>query len=173
MKIKLPQWKGVWQTEIYDEDGNQLFPSSENLPVTPLDYLKKGTNIACLIQFAGIWFVNGKFSASWKLVQSVVQKPKATLQGKCFIQLKSTDKEKLQKQVVPEPEVDDQVSSTIVEDSDEEEEESLPPPPPVQVPVSVPVAQAPAGAVAEEAVAEEAVAEEAKVVKKKIVKKKV
>lgn len=120
MKIKLPQWKGVWQTEIYDEDGNKLFPS-DNSQVTldPLYYLKKGTNIACLIQFAGIWFVNGKFSASWKLVQAVVQKPKATLQGKCFIHLKSTDKEKLQKQV--ETESDDRISSTIVDDSDTEE----------------------------------------------------
>lgn len=161
MKIKLPQWEGVWKSEIYDEDNNKLFPSTENLPVTPLDYLKKGANIACLIQFAGIWFVNGKFSASWKLVQAMVQKPKDSLQGKCFIKLKSADKEKLQKQVVTECDADEHVASTIVDDSDNEEEELPQPPPQVSQPVAV------------EAIAEEAVAEEEpKVVKKKIVKKK-
>ena len=76
----------------------------------------------CLIQFAGIWFVNGKFSASWKLVQAVVQKPRATLQGQCFIKLKPVDKEKLKTQVVAEDEVDENVASSIVDDSSDDEE---------------------------------------------------
>lgn len=177
MKIKLPQWKGVWQTEIYDEDGNKLFPSADNSQVTPLDplyYLKKGTNIACLIQFAGIWFVNGKFSASWKLVQAVVQKPKATLQGKCFIHLKSTDKEKLQKQV--EPEADDRISSTIVDDSDTEEVESVQEfVQPVLAPLVEKVESAqPIQPTPSEVQPTEVVetSEESKTIKKKIVKKK-
>jgi len=136
--------------------------------MTPLDYLKKGSNIACLIQFAGIWFVNGKFSASWKLVQAVVQKPRAQLQGQCFIKLKTQDKEKLKNQPVKD---DDEpiVISTKVDDSDEEpdeeeddeevEEEEELPPPPVAVVVQVPVPAAP-------------VVEEPKVVKKRVVKKK-
>ena len=74
-----------------------------------------------LIQFAGIWFVNGKFSASWKLVQAVVQKPKPTLQGQCFLKLKAQDKEKLKTQVV-EDDVDVGVASTIVDDSDGEDQ---------------------------------------------------
>ena len=133
LRIKLPQWEGAWKSEIYDEDGNKLYPSTSNSSASPLDYLKKGSNIACLIQFAGIWFVNGKFSASWKLVQAAVQKPRPTLQGQCFIKLKPQDKEKLKTQVV-EDDVDEHVSSTIVEDSDDERDiSSTPVPTPVAV----------------------------------------
>ena len=152
LRVKLPQWEGVWKSEVYDEDGNKLFPSKENAAITPMDYLKKGVNIMCLIQFAGIWFVNGKFSASWKLIQAVVQKPRATLQGQCFIKLKPQDKEKLKSQVVVEDEVDDHVASTLVDDSDPEDEEdeevdeevavAVPPPPPPQV-VQAPVEEEP------------------------------
>lgn len=168
LKIKLQQWEGEWKFEIYDEDLEKIFPGSPSLPVVnPLDYLKKGTNIMCLIQFAGIWFVNGKFSASWKLVQAVVQKPRATLQGSCFLKPKANDKEKLKSQVVDE-EVDSAfVANVEVVDSDEEEETiEVPVPLPVivldPVPVPVPVAEP-------EQVASEPV-EEPK--KKKIVKKK-
>lgn len=166
IRVKLPQWEGVWKTEIYDEESTRLYPSTENPGHTPLDYLKKGSNIASLIQFAGIWFVNGKFSASWKLVQAVVQKPRAQLQGQCFIKLKTQDKEKLKNQTVKD---DDEplVISTAVEDSDEEpeeeddvEEEEEEVPVPVPAPVSVPVPP-PAPVV-----------EEQKVVKKRVVKKK-
>jgi hypothetical protein len=167
IRLKLPQWEGVWKTEIYDEDSNKLYPSSENPTVTPLDYLKKGSNIACLIQFGGIWFVNGKFSASWKLVQAVVQKPRAQLQGQCFIKLKPQDKEKIKNQTVKDDDIEP-VVSTCVEDSDEEQEDEEPEeddepeeevvqvaPVPAPAPVPVPV-----------------VVEEPKAVKKRVVKKK-
>ena len=160
IRVKLPQWEGAWKTEIYDEESTRLYPSTENPGVTPLDYLKKGSNIASLIQFAGIWFVNGKFSASWKLLQAVVQKPRAQLQGQCFIKLKTQDKEKLKNQTVKD---DDEVlvistsvdDSDVDEDEDVEEEEDVPPVPVVvAAPAPVPVV------------------EEAKVVKKRVVKKK-
>jgi hypothetical protein len=122
LRIKLPQWEGVFKSEIYSEDGDKLFPTSNTPSITPLEYLKKGSNIMTLIQFAGIWFVNGKFSASWKLIQAVVQKPKATLQGQCFIKMKTQDKEKLKNQQVVDDELDDNVASTIVDDSDGEDE---------------------------------------------------
>jgi hypothetical protein len=126
LRLKLPQWDGTWKCEIYDEDSNRLYPSSENPTVSPLDYLKKGSNIACLIQFAGIWFVNGKFSASFKLVQAVVQKPREQLQGTCHIKLKPQDKEKLKTQAVKDDDlVECEVAaSTVVEDSDNEEEDA-------------------------------------------------
>jgi hypothetical protein len=122
LKVKVPQWEGVWKSEIYDEDGEKLFPCA-NSSVTPIDFLKKGANIMCIIQFAGIWFVNGKFSASWKLVQAAVQKPKPTLYGQCFIKLKTADKEKLK--ALPPVEHDDidpdGAVATIVDDSDDDE----------------------------------------------------
>ena len=168
IRVKLPQWEGVWKTEIYDEESTRLYPSTENPGVTPLEYLKKGSNIACLIQFAGIWFVNGKFSAGWKLIQAVVQKPRAQLQGQCFIKLKTQDKEKLKNQSVKDDDDEPIVISTNVEDSDEEEDdveeeedddEEVQPPPPAPVVVVAPVV-APV------------VVEEPKVVKKRVVKKK-
>lgn len=144
LKIKLPQWQGEWKFEIYDEDGEKVFPGLPTLPVVnPLDYLKKGTNIMCLIQFAGIWFVNGKFSASWKLVQAVVQKPKANLQGTCFLKLKPNEKEKLKTQKVEEDAANDTfVTNVLVADSDGEEEEEIVKdvlPPVVAVPDPIPV----------------------------------
>lgn len=122
LRLKLPQWEGVWKSEIYDEDGNKLFPSTEN-SFTPPDYLKKGINVMCLIQFGGIWFVNGKFSANWKLIQAVVQKPRAVLQGQCFIKMKSQDKDKLKSQVVLEEDVEGEIQGTIVDDSDGEDDQ--------------------------------------------------
>lgn len=171
LRIKLPQWENVFKTEIYSEDGDKLFPTSD-VGVSPLDYLKKGSNIMTLIQFAGIWFVNGKFSASWKLVQAVVQKPKPTLQGQCFLKLKTQDKEKLKNQQVIDDDIDDAVASTIVEDSDGEDE-------PVTVTVTVfnPPAPAPSlsQVVVQEVVTPVVVEEpsgEAKKVVKRVVKKK-
>jgi hypothetical protein len=120
-----------------------------------------------LIQFAGIWFVNGKFSASWKLVQAVVQKPKPTLQGQCFLKLKTQDKEKLKNQEVPEDDIDNTVASTIVEDSDGEDDHE--PVTVFNVPASAPLVQE----VVTPAVVEEvSVVEEPKKVVKRVVKKK-
>jgi hypothetical protein len=157
LRIKIPVWEGVWRAEIYDEDGNKLFPNPENPCVTPLDFLQKGTNLAVLIHCGGLWFANGKFGMTWKLIQAVVQKPKGSLTGQCFIKLKASDKEKLKN---AEPPVNssgdpDEVVSTLVEDSDGEEE---------------PIVQKKPEPEPEPEVKEEAVTEKPK---KKIVKKKV
>jgi hypothetical protein len=57
------------------------------------------------------------------LKQAIVQKPKASMEGQCFIKLKSADKEKLK--ALPPVEHDDVdpdgAVATIVEDSDDEE----------------------------------------------------
>lgn len=165
LKVKIPKWEGAWKSEIYDEDGCKLFPSTTNPDVTPIDYLKKGTMVMCLIQCVGIWIVNGNFGVGWKLVQAVVQKPKPSLSGQCFLKLKTADKEKLQSQNVPEEEVVDHVASSIVDDSDEEEEEEeelvekLMPPAPPPTPVVVQKAAEPDE-------------EEKKIVVKKVIKKK-
>ena len=164
LTVKLPCWKGVWKSEIYDEDGEPVFISGKvNNHLSPLDYIKKQTHVACVIQCGGIWFVNGKFSITWNLKQAVVQKPKESLEGKCLIKLKTADKEVLKKQVVEEIEEDDHVSSAIVDDSDDE----------VETPVSVFVPSKPA-VVEKPVVVEEPVpVQEEKKVVKKVVKKKV
>jgi len=123
LRVKIPMWDGVWKTLICDEDGKKLFPSHDNPMVSPLDFLSKGTNLAIIMQCGGIWFANGKFGVTWKLVQAVVQKPKASLLDECLIKLKPSDKEKLKSLAPVEPE--DRSGNEIpthVEDSDEEEE---------------------------------------------------
>jgi hypothetical protein len=176
--IKVPCWKGVWQSEIYDEEGEPLFLKGKSpAHVTPLDFLKSKTHVICLIQCGGLWFVNGKVSITWNLKQAIVQKPKTSsiVEGTCFLRPKPADKERLKSLPAPEDEVVDPegpahiVSSTIVEDSDEEDDFELPPPPsqaPVQVPAPVP---APAPAPVAEPVVQE---EEVKQPKKRVIAKK-
>jgi hypothetical protein len=145
VRIKIPIWEGVWKCEIYDEDGNKMFPNAENPCMTPLDYLQKGINLAAVIQCGGLWFANGKFGMTWKLIQAVVQKPRASLSGQCFIKLKASDKERLKQ--APAVADDSAEGGALVEDSDqegegedveEEEEDSAPAPTPAPVPVPVP-----------------------------------
>jgi len=122
IRLKIPQWQGAWKCEIYDEDDNPLFPNKENPSVTPLDFLRKGVMLASVIQCGGIWFTNGKFTVTWKLVQCVVQKPKASITGRCLIKLKPAEKEKL-KSAAPVAESADDIVCAQVEDSDDEGEE--------------------------------------------------
>jgi hypothetical protein len=156
LTVKVPCWKGVWKSEIYDEEGEPLYVGGKTSGlVTPLDFLKPKTHVICLLQCGGIWFVNGKFSITWNLKQAIVQKPKASMEGQCFIKLKSADKEKLK--ALPPVEHDDidpeGAVATIVDDSDDDT--------PVPSPVPSPV------------VKEEPKVEEVKVAeKKKIVRKK-
>jgi len=140
LTIKIPCWKGVWQSEIYDEEGTPLFLKGKSpAHVSPLDFLKPKTHVICLIQCGGLWFVNGKVSITWNLKQAIVQKPKTSsiVEGTCFLRPKASDVAKLKTLPPPEEDIDpDGASSAIVEDSDEEFE--LPPPVQVHVPVQKP-----------------------------------
>jgi hypothetical protein len=164
MRVKLPLWEGVWKCLICDEDGGKLFPGEPTK--TPLDFIKKGTQVAVIMQCGGIWFANGKFGVTWKLAQAVVQRPKGSLLDECLIKLKPSDKARLQATPAPDADDDEPVSSTAVADSDDEEEDD-------DVPVAVPqvaVAPPPAPVEVKKEVAA-ALTEEPK--KKKVVKKKV
>ncbi len=159
LTVKVPCWKGVWQSEIYDEEGNPLFLKGKSpADLSPLDFIKPKTHVICLIQCGGLWFVNGKVSITWNLKQAIVQKPKTSsiVEGTCFLKPKAADVARLKSLPPPEDDVDPDgaVTSTIVEDSDEEDEE-------YELPAPAPVVVAP--------VVEKAV-EEPK--KKKVVKKK-
>ena len=141
LTVKIPQWSGVWKPEIYDEDGEPLYINGKtNTHLTPLEFLKPKTHVICLLQCGGLWFVNGKISITWNLKQAIVQKPKQSMEGTCFLKPKAADV-KLMKALPPvEDEVDrDGVSTTIVDDSDDEHELPEPVPTPVPTPVPVPV----------------------------------
>jgi hypothetical protein len=183
LSVKTPNYEGVWKFEVYDEDENKLYPDSANTMINPLDYLQRGTHLATIIQCGGLWFANGKFGITWRLAQAVVQKPKATIGGKCLLKLKSGDKEKLKAQVAPVIDnVDNVALSVVVEDSDDEDEpepevktetiKATPVAAPQQtVFASVPVV-APVAAPVETTTESEQVSEPVVEKKKKVVKKK-
>lgn len=140
LTVKIPCWSGVWQSEIYDEEGEPLFVKGKTAShVTPLDFLKPKTHVICLIQCGGLWFVNGKVSITWNLKQAIVQKPKTSsiAEGTCFLRIKPADKEKLKSLPPPEDDIDPDgaVSSTIVDDSDDEREIPASTPTKVEEPV--------------------------------------
>jgi len=123
LTVKIPQWSGVWKPEIYDEDGEPLYINGKvNSHLTPLEYLKPKTHVICLLQCGGLWFVNGKISITWNLKQAIVQKPKQTMEGTCFLKPKPSDRETMKSLPPPEDiDPDGAHGTVVVEDSDDEE----------------------------------------------------
>lgn len=103
MKIKLPFWEGVWNTEIYNMNGEcQYRPVRKETDTfqstgTPTELIPKGSLIKGLIQCNGLWFAGGKFGLTWKLVQSCVEPPVYLVgSGKCQIADDSDDEDALE-----------------------------------------------------------------------------
>jgi len=145
LRIKLPSWDGKFKFELYDENSTLLYPSSTSV-VDPLDYLGR-TNVMCLIQCGGLWFANGKFGVTWRLVQCIVQKPKASIlgQGTCFMNVDQAARDALNAPVphnsadLHEHDNDHDTREThLVDDSDADDDETHAPatePTPVVEPV--------------------------------------
>jgi hypothetical protein len=140
LTVKLPCWKDVWQTSVFDEEYNPLYVKGKtDTGVTPLDFLrstgKAPIQVICLIQCAGLWFVGSpaKVSITWNLKQVIVRKPKTSsiADDTCFLTVRPADLEALK--AAPQPELDqnDNSVSALVEDSDGEDEYQLPPPEPI------------------------------------------
>jgi len=137
MTLKLPCWKDVWQTTVFDED-QQILYNKNTTPnhspdITPLNFLtsssKMPLQVICLIQCGGLWFVNGKVSVTWNLRQVVVKKPKTSSisDDTCVLIVRNEERELLKS--LPETEVavlDSHVESALVEDSDDEKDIVLP-----------------------------------------------
>jgi len=128
LRVKIPYYDGEWRTEVYSTDGEtQLFPDSAT-SVTPVDLISKGTHLGALIECGGLWFANGKFGVTWRLVQAMVQ-PRKTLRGKCHIKLNLDDKKKMEESTPDQPAEDTMVESDTEEvgDVEVEVEEDTPP----------------------------------------------
>ena len=117
LRVKIPFYDEKFGVELYDMNEQQLFPDLDDESVTPLTLIQKTQNIAIVIQNGGIWFANGKFGTTWKLVQGVVQ-PRASLKGKCHIKLDSASKQRLATSATSD---NDDEQDTAVVDSDEED----------------------------------------------------
>ncbi len=180
LTVKLPCWKDVWQTSVFDEDGNPLYIKGKSEDgVTPLDFLtnhsKAPIQVITLIQCAGLWFVGSpaKVSITWNLKQVVVRKPKTSsiADDTCFLTVRPSERALLQSQPETELVKEDHSVSALVEDSDGEEDYHLPPPKSVETSIPVPAPEptpTPPAPVAQEPVVETA----APVVKKRSVVKK-
>jgi len=93
MKIKVDYYDNNFRCEIYDMNRRMLFPDKNNEGLTnPIELIPKGINVALVIKCGGLWFANGKFGCTWKLLQAVV-KPKASLMGQCLIQMNTSSEE--------------------------------------------------------------------------------
>ena len=139
MRAKVPNYDGRWVIEIYDTDNQLIFPcDNENL--TPMDFVPKKSNVACVLQCGGLWFGGKGWGVTWRLNQCVV-KPhiQDTVFGKCHIELSTDEKEIIEKQPIAENVNDSEdeegpsiPATTTVDDSDEEEPEPEPEPEPVK-----------------------------------------
>ena len=142
IRAKVPFYNGKWAVELYDTQQNLIFPC-ENEHMTPVDFVPKMSNVACVLQCGGLWIGGKGFGLTWKMIQSVV-KPREVISvyGKCHIQLSVDEIDKIEKQVIQEdvedevvePEPVKAVTTTLAEDTDDEQE-----PEPVKVSVPEPV----------------------------------
>tara|TARA_Y100000361_G_C11155606_1_gene343881 strand:+ start:1686 stop:2672 length:987 start_codon:yes stop_codon:yes gene_type:complete len=143
MRAKVPNYDGRWNIEIYDTSNQKIFPcDNENL--TPMDFVPKKSNVACVLQCGGLWFGGKGWGMTWRLNQCVV-KPhiQETVFGKCHIELSNDDKELIEKQPIAENVNDSEdeegkaipavpvkeTTNTQVEDTDDESEEEPEPEP--------------------------------------------
>ena len=134
IRAKVPFYNGKWAVELYDTQSNLIFPC-DNEHMTPVDFVPKMSNVACVLQCGGLWIGGKGFGVTWKMIQSVV-KPRevVSVYGRCHIQLSNDELDKIEKQVIKEESDDEMVSvvaapvSTQVEDSDDEDAKPLPVP---------------------------------------------
>ncbi len=131
IRAKVPYYDGKWNVELYNTKSEIIFPC-EQAHLTPVDFVPKQSQIACVLQCGGIWIGGKGWGLTWKLVQGIV-KPREIVSvfGKCHIKLSQEertiiDTQKLEDDVVDdEPQVAPVVAkaapiSTHVEDSDDE-----------------------------------------------------
>ena len=104
---------GKWGVEIYNTKDQLIFPcEDENL--TPIDFLPKFSQMACVLQCGGVWTGGKGWGVTWKLIQCVV-KPRevVSIYGKCHIQLSDEDRDTIDTQPPPK-DADAEVEDTVV-----------------------------------------------------------
>jgi hypothetical protein len=199
IRAKVPFYDGKWNVELYDTKENLIFPC-DNQNLTPVDFVPKLSQVACVIQCGGIWIGGKGWGLTWKLIQCVV-KPRevVSVYGKCHIQLSPEDRDAIDSQKITDADGEDEedlvdsitaapvppapvatVFDTSAVDSDaeedveaEEEEVEEPVPEPVPTPAPAPtVKKVVKKVVAPAPVVETPVAEEAAAVAIEPVKKK-
>ena len=122
LRVKLDYWDEKFTCEVYDLEQKLVFPNDDS-DVMPMQLIEKGSNVAVVIRCGGLWFANGKFGCTWKLVQAVV-KPKASLKGRCFITLSADETEKMKAQSDNDNDEDDAAAVVVADDSDDDDDDA-------------------------------------------------
>jgi len=126
LSIKIPYWDNKFDFDVFDLEGNLLFPLP-NSNVSPCDIITKGVEVSLVIQSGGIWFANGKFGITWRLSEAAVKPKQKLARGICHIALSNEQKKAPTIQVSEQdcPEDDEPVAepkiNVQVDDSDEEQ----------------------------------------------------
>lgn len=134
LRIKVPFYDSTFKVEIYNLDREMIFPDASQPDLTPVELVQKTQNVALVIQSGGIWFANGKFGTTWRLVQAVVQ-PKAAILGTrtCHVVLNSSAVATLRADrdaEIEEASASGTVGATTVESSEDEAPAPAPEPTP-------------------------------------------
>ena len=134
IRAKVPFYSGKWNVEIYDTTNKQIFPC-ENEHLTPMDFVPKLSNVACVLQCGGIWIGGKGWGVTWKLIQCVV-KPRevVSIYGKCHIQLSEDERGQIDSQQINEEVEVDEEAAVVVQ--------AKPAPAPTPAPVATPAAKA-------------------------------
>ena len=108
IRAKVPFYNGKWGVEIYDTKQSQLFPC-ENDNLTPMDFVPKLSNVACVLQCGGIWIGGKGWGLTWKMIQCIV-KPRevVSVYGRCHIQLSEEDRDTIEKQEIADDAVEEE-----------------------------------------------------------------
>lgn len=134
-RAKVPNYDGVWKIEIYNSNGELIFPT-ENSGETPDNIITRLSKVACVLQSSGIWIGGKGWGVTWKLVQCAI-KPKeiVSITGRCLISLPAPTEPAFQTRAVTDlPVVDQPVNPVVVSFT---KVTSPPPPPPAPTKVSV------------------------------------
>ena len=126
IKAKVPLYDGKWGVEIFDTKSNLIFPNGDS-NMTPMDFIPKGSVVACVLAFSQVWIGGKGMGIQMKLVQCIV-KPREVVSsiGKCQINLSDEEMDTLTSGAEETPVVVVvPVSETITSvcDSDDEKED--------------------------------------------------
>jgi Protein of unknown function (DUF2738) len=114
IRAKVSNYDSRWNIELYDTKNVKIFPLEGQDHLTPMDFVSKLSQVACVLQCGGIWIGGKGWGVTWRVIQCVV-KPRevVSIYGKCHIQLSDDERGAIETQ-------------TIRDDVDVEEEESVP-----------------------------------------------
>lgn len=146
--VKLAKRNGAFDAELYD-DKKHLMEG-----VTPLDVLKRNTEVTPIIDCTGLWIAAGKFGITWKLHQARVDVPGESSGSGCAI-VDDDDSTPVVARPAPKAAVSKAEEAALMaavmpsesnEEDDEEDEDEVIAPPPVPAKKVVAAAPAPAAA---------------------------